>query len=141
MIDIHINKNTTVKLYASIKEMPVTLYNLSQRYLMQDSGIGSDMGAVDSHFKILDSLLSADKIEEAKKERINLRYTFYVMLEGIDFKSPALACYIHSVNEEKITDYSEEALKNLVQTLSEQGLSREMVEDQLTDLKKNFSMN
>lgn len=141
MIDLQINKRTTVKLYNSIKEMPITLHNLSQRYLMQDSGIGSDLNAVDSHFKILDSLLSANKLEEANRERINLRYTFYVMLEGIDFKTPALACYIYSVNDQKITDYSEEALKNLVQTLSEEGLTMGMVEDQLTDLKKNFSMN
>lgn len=141
MIEVKLNPNTTIKLYNSIKEMPITLHNMAQRYLMQDSGIGADMNAVDDHFKQLDALLSANKLEEANKERINLRYNFFVMLEGLDFKCPALACYIHSINDELLTDYSDDALKNLIDWLSSEGLTMGMVEEQLMELKKNFNTN
>ena len=140
MIEIIFN-DTTLNLYSSIKEMPVKLHNLCQKFLLQDSGIGTNLSSIDEHFSTLDTLLASAKVDEARTERANLRYNMFMILEGLDFKSPAFACFIHSVNGSKVDDYSEEALNNLIESLSERGLTMQMVEDQLFELKKNFNLN
>ena len=50
-------------------------------------GIGSDMNAIDSHFAALDGFLAGNKIDDAKKERENMRFAFYTMLEQVNYKS------------------------------------------------------
>lgn len=140
MTDVTLDGETSIRLYSSIKEMPVTLYNTAQCYLLQDMGIGSDMQSVDDHFKAFDNLISSGQVEDLLNERNNLRYNFFIMLEKLDFRSMALACYIHSINDMPVDDYSEEHLKELIEYLSGHGLSMQHVEDQLFELKKKISV-
>lgn len=128
----------SVKLYASTKEMPVKLYNLTQKYLLQDMGIGSDMSAIDERFASIDSYLSAGKISEAIQERENQRFAFYTMIQGVSYKSLAFACHIHSIDNVKITDYSED---NLTAMSEKFDFSVYELEETLDDLKKNFELN
>lgn len=137
MTTIELPSGARLKLYATIKEMPVSLFNLMQGYLLQDSGIGSTMEDVDKHFQQLDALLSAGKLEEAVTERENLHYNLYAMFEGISFQSLAFGCFIYSIDKEVIDDYSEDNIKLLLDDLSAKGLTIGMVEEQLEQLKKN----
>jgi len=130
--------NDTLILYSSIKEMPIKLYNLTQRYLLQDMGIGSDIHAIDSHFQSLDAYLAGGKLEEAKQERENQRFAFYTMLQEVSYKSLGFGCHIFSINGKEVTDRSEEALTELLETLS---ISVEDVEEILSEVKKNFNTN
>jgi len=130
--------NQSVKLYASTKEMPVKLYNLTQKYLLQDMGIGSDMNAIDERFSSIDSYLSAGKLEEAIQERENQRFAFYTMIQGVSYKSLAFACHIHSIDDMKVTDYSED---NLTAMSEKFDFSMFELEEILEDLKKNFELN
>lgn len=129
---------TVLQLYASTKEMPIKLHNLSQRYLLLDMGIGSDMGAIDDHFKSLDAFLHANKMQEAIQERENQRFAFYTMLEQVNYKSLTFACHIFSINGEPVIDRSEEAMNEMVNGLD---ISMLDIEEILTEVKKNFSMN
>lgn len=138
MITKKTNCNKELVLYASIKEMPIKLYNITQRYLLQDMGIGSDMNAIDDHFKSLDSFLAAGKIEDAKRERENQRFAFYTMLEGVNYKSLAFGCHIHSIDGVEITDRSEEAISAMLDGLD---VNIDFIEETLQEVKKNFSMN
>ncbi len=127
-----------IVLYSSIKEMPIKLYNLAQRYLLQDMGIGSDMPAIDEHFKTLDSFLAANKVDDAIKERENMRFAFYTMLEQVNYRSLTFGCHIFSVDGVEITDRSEESITALLTTLE---ISFEQAEEILAEVKKNFIMN
>lgn len=127
-----------IVLYSSIKEMPIKMYNLTQRYILQDMGIGSDMPAIDSHFTALDGFLAANKIDDAKKERENMRFAFYTMLERVNYKSLTFGCHIFSVDGVEVTDRSEEAITALLETLT---ISFEQAEEILAEVKKNFNMN
>lgn len=137
MITHDINGQQIV-LYSSIKEMPIKLYNLTQRYILQDIGIGADMGAIDSHFMALDGFLASNKIDDAKKERENMRFAFYTMLEGVNYKSLTFGCHVFSVDGVHVTDRSEEAITKLLDGLT---ISYEQAEDILAEVKKNFNMN
>jgi hypothetical protein len=128
-----IGKNTVI-FYDSIKEMPIQRHNTMQVFLMQDSGIGSTMQAVEAHFKTLDALLVSGKVEDAIKERQNLHISFYCALEKIDFKSFAFACMIESINGKQV-GITEDALKDAIDKL--EGLTVGQVDDILEELKKN----
>lgn len=128
----------TIVLYSSIKEMPIKLYNLTQRYALQDMGIGSDMNAIDEHFRSIDAFLAAGKVEDAQKERENMRFNFYTMLEQVNYKSLTFGCHIFSVDGVELTDRSEEAITQLLETLF---ISFDQAEEILAEVKKNFNMN
>lgn len=127
-----------IVLYSSIKEMPIKLYNLTQRYLLQDMGIGSDMTAIDGHFIALDGFLATNKLDDAKKERENMRFAFYTMLEQVNYQSLTFGCHIFSVDGVQVTDRSEEAITELLNSLT---ISVQQAEDILAEVKKNFNMN
>lgn len=125
------------KFYSSIKEMPVERYNTLQLLLMQDTGIGSSMKDVDSHFRQLDIYLGAGKIQEAITERQNLHMNFYAMIEKFNVKSKALTCFLHSVDGQEVKEDAEmdEAIKKMnAGTVAE-------VFDLLEELKKNCISN
>jgi hypothetical protein len=128
-----IGKNSVV-FYDSIKEMPIQRHNVMQVFLMQESGIGSTMQAVEAHFKTLDALLVSGKVEDAIKERQNLHISFYCAIEKIDFKSFAFACMIKSINGKQV-GITEDALKDAIDKL--EGLTVGQVDDILESLKKN----
>lgn len=118
--------------------MPIKLHNMAQRYLLQDMGIGSDMGAIDERFRSMDAYLAAGKLEEAKLERENLRFGFYTMIQEVSYKSLVFGCYLYSINDKVVTDRSEEGLTELLNTIE---VSQADVEETLAEVKKNFSTN
>lgn len=123
-----------IKFYDSIKEMPISRYNLMQAYLMQDSGIGSTMVDVEQHFRNLDIFLSSGKIQQAITERQNLHINFYALINKIDNRSKSLACMAHSIDSTLIGDTDDEICKvvDLIKDLSV-GTFEEISEE----LKKN----
>jgi hypothetical protein len=137
MKTIQIGKHE-VKFYDSIKEMPIQRYNAMQGFLMQDSGIGSDMRAVEQHFKNLDAFLIAGKIQDAIQERQNLHINFYAALEKIDFKSMSFACMISTIDGLNV-GISDEELKGALKKI--EGVTLGQVSDILEELKKNFIGN
>lgn len=138
MITITALSGETLLLYSSIKEMPIKLHNMAQRYLLQDMGIGSDMGAIDERFRSMDAYLAAGKLEEAKLERENLRFGFYTILQEVSYKALAFGCHIFSINDKRVEDRSEEGLTALLEPLE---ISMQDVEGTLSELKKNFNTN
>ena len=127
--------------YETIKELPVKRYNKFQSYLMLDSGIGSTMADVDRRFTNLDTFLSAGKLKEAAEERNNLHYAIYSNINGINYKSLSFGCMIHSFKGKPVTDLEESSLMELLNKLSDSGLTQMMVQEQIDDLKKNFNLN
>lgn len=127
-----------ILLYSSIKEMPIRLHNLTQRYLLQDMGLGSDIQSIDEHFHMIDTYLKAGKVSEAMQERENQRFAFYSMIQGINYKAMAFASHIHSINDEVVTDRSDEGSRKLVESLE---FTMDDVEETLSEVKKNFNMN
>ncbi|OOG19130.1 hypothetical protein BWD42_04050 [Sphingobacterium sp. CZ-UAM] len=141
MTVVELNSGTKVKMYSSIKEMPVKVFNIFQGYMIQESGIGSTMESVNDHFEKLDTFLSVGKIEDAIVERENLHYNIYSALEGISYKSLAFGCFIHAIDGGHVSDYSTENLQEILGKLSDQGLTIGMVEEQLDQIKKKLISN
>ncbi|MEI8142829.1 MAG: hypothetical protein WCG90_08185 [Chitinophagia bacterium] len=140
MITIAENNNT-IELFGSIKELPITRYRLLQSLLIQDSGIGADMAAVDERLQRLILFVTNEKNQEAKEEAMNMRYTFFSMLNKISYKSKAFACFVWKINGLEQKDISDEGLKNTVDVIEKLGVSMQQLEDWFEDVKKKLIPN
>lgn len=119
MRDVKLTDEVTLTFYESIKELPITASKRMSTYLVQDAGIGADMEAVDEHLGRLTHYLAAGRTDDAVEEVKNLRYNLFVMLMGMDHKSMALMCLVHSVNGVPVKDYSESGLQRMVDMIGD----------------------
>lgn len=142
---LELPSNKSLNIRETSKELPINRYADFQKYLIQASGIGSDWGHVESHFNNFFRLQGGGLYEEATREAYNLYSNFHLMINKIDVDACAFNCLVDSITHypthhdpkvEKITDYSEQGLIDLARRLGEYGLTKQMVLDILSDVKK-----
>lgn len=141
MLTVITETGNTFVIYNNIKQLPITRYNEVQKYLLMESGVGSDMEGISARFSRLHAFLAEGKIEESKKEAENLYYTHYSIIEGINFKSYAFCCLIDSIDGIKVTDYSEDGIKLILKQIDDTRLTQEIMEQTLADVKKKSLTN
>jgi hypothetical protein len=122
----------------SIKELPIDRYSEFQKYLLQDSGMGSDIESVARHFEKIDIFLAANKVQEAINERTNQHFNFFFMLNQINITHLSFAVLVSSITDQPITDYSETALLTVSKQLGKQGFTHEQLVEILEDVKKKL---
>lgn len=120
------------------KELPINRYKDFQKYLVQESGIGSDMNGIDNHFRNFDLFLQSGKIQEALIERYNLHINFYLIFERMDINSLAFASLIDSIDGVEVSDFSERNLQKISDRLGEMRFKRGQLEEILQELKKKL---
>jgi len=140
MLKIEQNGNT-LELYASAKEMPITRRQALQKWILHDSGIGSDMESVDKRLANVLVFATNAKFEEMKGEVLNLRYTLFSMLQGIDYKSRAFACFVSKINGEQVNDISDDGLKETARKLGELQFTFEEIDSWFEEVKKKLIPN
>ena len=126
----------TVTIYQSIQELPERRHQEFQYYLLQETGIGSTVTAVEQHFERLASFITHNMQQEAADELANLHYNFSFALERFSPASLAFGCLVAAVDEVATDDLSEEGLQQLVTRLSTYGLSAGHVEELNSFVKK-----
>lgn len=131
-----------IEVWENPKELPIDRFSDMQKYSIQDIGIGSTLADVDRHHFTLDALLSQNRNDEARVERYNMHYNFYLILNKVDITSLTFCCFIRSINGEKIADYSETYLvKNVIPLLAKIELGRGQMEEILETVKKKLLPN
>jgi len=133
--------NTKVVLYSSIKELPLSRYKVMQNYILQDSGIGNDMAAIDKHLQNTVVLLGKERISESKTELTNLRYAFYSMINGIGYKTKSFACIVKQIGNVICDDISTEGLNATIEVLTTLHINNEEIDVLWDDVKKNLIPN
>ena len=111
-------RDKTIKLYDSIDELPIVNFQKYNKYILIDSGLGSDINSVDEHIVNLAKLIKSD-LNKAQIELQNLRQNMHMVVSEISPKYLAFASLIHSINDEEVKDLSDENLKNIIKSLSE----------------------
>jgi hypothetical protein len=140
--------NKTLAIRESPRELPINRYADFQKFLIQAAGIGSDWAAVEGHFARFFRMQAGAFYEDATREAYNLYTNFHLMINKIDIESVAFGCLVDSITTypdpkdrdkrevEKITDYSEQGLIDLCRRLGEYGLTKELVSEIVSDVKK-----
>jgi hypothetical protein len=78
--------------------------------------------------------------EKALRELQNLRMNANYCLNNINFPSYAFACFIHSINKEVMTDYSETGLAEVIKKFKDH-IPQGIIESIVDDLKKKLKSN
>jgi hypothetical protein len=125
----------------SIKELTIGHYTEFTKYIVQESGIGSDMVSVNKHFNALDTFLANGKIDEARAERYNLHFNIVLALNKINITHMSFALFVYSIDGEEVKDYSESGLERICKRLAEVELGRGELETILSEIKKKLMTN
>lgn len=136
MKNLLINKKI-VRVYDSIDEMPIVNFQKYNKYLLIDSGIGSDADDIDAHIVKIAKYIKSNNNKKALQELQNMRQNIYMVNSEISPKYLAFAALIHSVDGKEVNDLSDDGLKKLLQDLKEVKHSR--VVDFLLWLKKKVT--
>lgn len=111
-----INKKI-VKVYDSIDEMPIVNFQKYNKYLLIDSGIGSDADDIDAHITQIAKFIKANNNKKALQELQNMRQNMYMVNSEISPRYLAFAALIHSVDDKEVNDLSDDGLKALLKEL------------------------
>lgn len=110
-------KGIELKMYDSIDEMPIVNFQKYNKYILIDSGLGSDIDSVDMHLVNLAKLIKTD-MHKAQQELQNMRQNMHMIVSEISPRYMAFASLIYSINGERIIDFSENNLKSIINKLN-----------------------
>ena len=118
MKSLLINKKI-IRVYDSIDEMPIVNFQKYNKYLLIDSGIGSDADDIDAHIIKIAKFIKANNSKKALQELQNMRQNMYMVNSEISPKYLAFAALIHSIDGKEVNDLSDDGLKKLLQDLKD----------------------
>lgn len=131
-----INKKI-VKVYDSIDEMPIVNFQKYNKYLLIDSGIGSNVDDIDAHISRIAKFIKINDRKKALQELQNMRQNMYMVNSEISPKYMAFAALIHSIDDKPITNLSDDNLKSILNDL--RTIKHSWLADLLLRLKKKIT--
>lgn len=108
----------SVRLYDSIDEMPIVNFQRYNKYLLIDSGIGSDVDDISQHVTRIARLIRLGDKKKALQELQNMQQNMLMISSGISPKYFAFAALIKDVDGKSVNDLSDDGLRKLVESLS-----------------------
>ena len=112
-----VNKHT-VEMYDSIDELPIQRFQKYNKYLLIDSGVGSDLQDVLNHIERAKIYIKANPVMAAT-ELDNLRQSIYLVTEEMSPKYMAFAVLVNKIDGKVMDDMSDAGLKKVLEILSE----------------------
>jgi len=133
MIEFTIKKgirNTRVKMYTSIEDLPIERFMKANKYWMLHDSIGSDISDFDKNHYSKFVLIAGDKVKTLK-ELENFRILVYNIINEVNVEHLSFAVLVYSIDEVEMHDLSEESLKSVLKRLSDAGLTQEKLKKKL----------
>lgn len=131
--------NKIVNVYDSIDEMPIVNFQKYNKYLLIDSGIGSDVDDIDSHITKIARYIKSNDSKKAMLELQNMRQCMYMINSEISPKYLAFAALVQSVDGKEVTDLSDDSLKDLLKEIKQ--VKHSKIVDFLFWIKKKLRRN
>ena len=116
MITDNINGHT-IRFYDSIDDMPIINFQKYNKYMLIDSGIGSDLEDINMHIVRVSKYIELDK-QKALQELENMRQALMFICNSITPKYLAFVCLISEIDGEKLTDLSDDNISSILKKLS-----------------------
>lgn len=108
-----------VEIYDAIDELPVVRFHKYNKYLLIDSGVGSDLADFDNHIERALRFNQTKKPELVAAELENLRQNVYLIQSEISPKHLAFCVLVKSIDGEPCNDLSDEGLKKILQRFAD----------------------
>ena len=110
--------NHTIEIYDSIDEMPINRFHKYSKYLLIDSGVGSDLQDILTHIERA-MIYTKTNPALAITELENMRQALYLVSEEISPKYMAFAVLVNKIDGKPADDLSDVGLKRVLDTLQE----------------------
>jgi len=125
-------------MYDSREDLPVVRDMAYQRFIAIDANIGSSINDILAHISQLTRLLEKEDNKAAIVQLQNYGQALVFIITKTSPENLAFAALIHSINGKRVTDYSDENMKEILKDLSGHGLTVGIVKNFLTYVKKNW---
>lgn len=133
----------TIHVIDSCKLLPASRHKDFYNYLAQEKDLGSDTSALKKRMGEALTYFESDP-KSAKNAIMNAYFTIGSMIEKIDYTGRAFAILIskYSISGKEYTpDYSDDGLDKTIDDLSSIGLTQEMIESKVDEVKKKSKEN
>ena len=90
--------NDVIVLYEDIEELPVRNFQKFNKFILVDSGVGSDVAAINNRIARTSGFIKAKKEKEAYAELENLRKSMFLVAEEISPEHLSFTCLISKIN-------------------------------------------
>ena len=133
--------STKIELYDSIKELPAERNNEYNKLAFLDIGVGSTLDDFNAHFGKLHAYLQNKKSDEALQEMSNVYKNFFYAINKVSIWSYCFCAFIKTIDGKEYdkTDISDH--RETIIDLSKKGLTTEMCQSTIDEVKKNLIQN
>jgi hypothetical protein len=127
-----------IERFSSIDDTPIPRFMNFNRYVMLESGVGSDLQAIDNHDKKIILWAKRGEYEKIIRATQNRNQSMRWVLDGLHPGLMSYAVLIRSIDGNLVYDYSDEACKSMVMKLGKWGATKGLIERAVDAVKKNF---
>ncbi|NQU52437.1 MAG: hypothetical protein HQ522_07845 [Bacteroidetes bacterium] len=106
-----------VQIYDSIDELPIKRFHKYNKFLLVDSGIGSDINDLNQKISIIIRHVN-NKSEHAITELENMRQSLYLVSSEINPSYLAFSCLVYSIDGQILKDISDDGLRRVLERLN-----------------------
>lgn len=103
----------------NIAELPIIRFQAFNRWLMLESGIGSDINAINAKLSNIAAFIERDKKENALKEVANMSQALAFMMGNISPEQNAFICLCEKIDGKQVIDYSDEGVEALSKKIND----------------------
>jgi len=135
------HKGHKLEMYDSIQDIRADRFHEYNRFLLLDSGIGSDVEAVDSKLSKINQYLSKGDVDSAKLEAHSLQQALRFIITNTSPEMSAFVALIHRLNGKVITDLSVENVQGVIKQLGRNRWSIGKIRSLFSEVKKNLTLN
>lgn len=129
-------KGKTVEIYDAIDELPIRRFHKFNKYMLVDSGIGSDLNDIDQHIYKISKFIDMNDSNNAKLQLENLRQSLFMISQENNVRHMSFVTLIKSIDGVEVTDLSDENIKRLFDMFNEKTVS--FVDRLVTAIKKKI---
>lgn len=126
----------TLEMYDSIDELPMSRFQIYNRSLLLDMGIGCDVAGVESRIVSLRSFIKHKQYKSLDTELSNLHQSLLFIVGNTSLKFRCFSALVKSVNGKPFSDFSDDGLTELMDRLSKRGFTWGRLKSILSSLKK-----
>ena len=140
MLNIRLNGHY-LEMYDSIDELPFARFQEYNRALLIDSGLGSDISAIDRHITQARRYNASGDTANTEQALQNMRQAVFNVLEKSSPEGQAFVALIRRMNGNPVDDLSPEACRAILDELGRKGLTIGKLRGILAQIKKNWIAN
>lgn len=126
-----------VELYETIDEMPIIRKHLFDKFLIMDSGMGSNMQDVEHRLQKLGVFLTEKDFDKALQETKNLHHTIFNGMAEINFQSLAFSSLVYKIDNKEVSVETESDAEKVLEQLQKK-IKHKDVADFVEDVKKKL---